>query len=584
MPELTIEDFKNVEGYNDSYWSTIPEQNREGYRQLYAFFKIQFPTPAHLVAFYDPALRDGNYKFHSWQAKIHSEHLSKKYSSEDPLEIALLAVNGSGKDKMVIAPFVVQFLMTNIMATITTTSSSAIQLNNQTEKYIRLLAERINSYHGFVLFEIVQRRIKCLITGSEIYLYATDDPGKAEGYHPVDPGRAYAIIVNEAKSIDEKIFEALTRCTGFTHWVEVSSPGKPEGHFYQMCTSTRTKRDKDNNVIPAVNFIRVTSDDCPHLGVTYKDRIKEIYGEHHHLYKSMVLAEFSSANEQVVLPFEKWDRCIKYPAVWIPDANGNIGGLDLSMGGDEQVLTVRNGNKVLIQLTWRIKDVTELVDKLEKAFRDYKLVGRPIYADAGGHGKHFIDLLRMRGWKNIQYVYNQGEPKDIKSYKNIGTEMWFNLATLIENQDILFEDKIVQDPILKKQACNRYYKFVNKDDTTVATLETKPQARAKGHPSPDRADSLALCFLNYKTPSQVKLKNEKLKKLEEEFKHRGVAPTIAGFVKSATRIREQQVYMQKNGIINATDKSSVVARNNDIKLELKQTLEHYNIPCNFKNN
>lgn len=548
----------------DSFFKSLPVELQKPYSELFEFFVSNFDTPAKLLAFYDIKLREGEYGFHTWQAKMHTEILSKRYTSEEPLELALRAVNGSGKDKMVLAPFVPWLLLTNVRATITTTSSSSAQLNNQTEKYIRIICQSVNAYHGFDVFDIKQRNIKCNITGSEIYLYATDDAGKAEGYHPVEHGRVFAIIINEAKSVAADIFEALTRCTGFTHWIEVSSPGKPEGHFYQLCTSLR----------PQVKQVVVTSDDCPHLGKSYKERLKEIYGVNHHLYKSMVNAEFSSTDEQVVLPFEKYERAVQYQPDWIQDNNGNVAGLDLSGGGDEQVLTVRNGNKIIAQQYWRIKDATVLVDELIKAFNRFGLAGRPIYADGGGMGITIINFLWKAGWKNVKAIYNNSEPKNGLAYYNNGAEMWFNLATLFENQELCFAQEIVNDPILKKQLCNRYYKLVNSGNTTVSQLESKVQARAKGHPSPDRADSTALCFLNYKTPQQVKERNAKLKQIRESLDNNGVVRTIREFIQGQQKLAQWDITSKKSGMINAMTPLTKTVRS-ELQKELSQLKEKF---------
>jgi len=547
----------------DAYFDTLSPDVKDAYFALHTFFVKNFENPAKLLAFYDKQLRTGEYSFYPWQAKIHKEHLGDtSYTGENPLELVITAVNGSGKDKMVISPFVPWFLMTNLMGTITCTSSSSAQLNNQTEKYIRLLCTSINTYHQVVIFDIKQRNIKCLVTGSEIFLYATDDAGKAEGYHPVEYGRKFAIIVNEAKSVASDIFEALTRCSGYTHWIEVSSPGRPDGHFYQNATTLREE----------VKKVVVVSDDCPHLGASYKTRLKDLYGENHHLYKSMVNAEFSSTEEQVVLPFEKYERCVKFECEHYPDKGGDSAGLDLSGGGDEQVLTIRNGNKVIAQYAWRIKDATVLVEELCRKFEFHNLRGRPINSDGGGMGITIINMLWKAGWKNVRAIYNNSDPQNSLAYYNTGAEMWFNLATLIENIEILFSPEIRKDPILKKQLCNRYYKLVNSGNTTVSQLESKPQAKSKGHPSPDRADSLALCFLNYKTPQQSKEKKARLKTIEESIKTLGVVRTVRGFIKSSSGNGSWDSYIRKSGIVNATSKRTNSA-NSELRKELHQNLE-----------
>lgn len=560
---MTLEDLAKVDGYNDPYWDSIPKELRDDYKNLFALFKLTLPTPAQLLYIYDKALRDNTYDFYKWQVAAHNDYLCKKYTAENPLELILLAVNGSGKDKMVLAPFLVWFLLTNIMGMTVVTSSSARQLDTQTEKYVRLICHTINNYHdGIEVFDIKQRRIRCNITGSEISLYATDDEGKAEGYHPVEPGRALAIVINEAKTVKDEIFEALTRCTGFTHWVEVSSPGKPDGHFYRKWHSDRS----------AVKKIHVVSDDCIHLGLTYKERLIEDYGENHYLYRSMVKGEFTDEEEQVVLGLDKFYRCAQHGPVFIND-DGPTAGLDLSGGGDEQVLAIRNGNKLLKIIAWKIKDAAVLINVLIKAFKDNGLEGRPIYADAGGLGKPIIDLLHERGWKNVRGLLNQTSPADSLAYSNLGTEMWFTFANLVENQDIIVWHESLKDELFRKQLCNRYYKFQNKNNTTVAQLESKQQAKAKGHPSPDRADAVILCFFRYKTAEESKKIAKIRRKFQEETKET-LRPTIQNFINSHNRYNKGRGNARTNGMIDASSRRVKIDKE-AIRADLQHMMEHY---------
>jgi hypothetical protein len=549
----------------------VTQEDKDAYEEVYNFFKEHWKSPAHVVALYDDDLQQGNYSLHKWQAEASDILAKDTYTSANPLELCVQAVNGSGKDRFVIAPFEAFFLGTKKNGTITTTSSSGTQLTNQTEKYIVRLCQKINNKHGFEVFDIKQRHIICNVTGSELHMFATDEAGKAEGYHPIDPNAPFAIIINEAKSIKPEIFEALTRCTGFQYWIEISSPGKPEGHFYQMATSNRMKKSLTSGLLEyAVKLIKVSAKDCPHLmSDNYIERLIEIYGESSHIFKSMVHAEFSSGDEQVVLSYEKYDRCVKFPAEHIPTSK-NIAGLDLSGGGDEQVLTVRNGNKVIGLHGMHIKDAVILVKTLISLFEQYQLQSCPIYADGGGMGITIIQMLWDKGWKNVKAIYNNSTPNNELAYKNNGTEMWFNLSNLYENQSICFADVIVRDSLLKKQLCNRHFNYVN----TVAQLESKPQAKAKGHPSPDRADSLALCFLNYKTPKEIAKRKASLTKAKDEFNASkdNRFYSIRQYITNKFNNRNQFKTFTGGtdiAISNASRKDS----NENLRLEINQTLK-----------
>lgn len=544
------------------------ETEQEAKDIIFDFWQKTILSPAHILYIYDKDFRENKRCLHKWQSKIHTEYLNKEYTSEMPLELCIQAVNGSGKDLFVIALFEAFFMMRYKDGTCITTSASGTQLKNQTEKYIRALCEKINNYHQMMIFEIKERDIKCTITNTQLFLFATDEAGKAEGYHPAGPDKPFAIIINEAKSIVSEIFEALTRCTGFQYWIEVSSPGKPIGHFYQMCSSNRTSINKDGIVSNAVKYVRVTSDDCPHLGSNYKSRIAELYGINHTLYKSMVECEFCSEDENVVLSYEKYNRAIKFQAEWYRDTNGNSAGLDLSGGGDEQALYIRNGNRIIGFKTWREKDANVLVSRLIDAFNHFNLKDRIIYADAGNMGMTIIQLLHNKGWKNIRPIYNQSNPKNSVSYKNLGTEMWFELANLFENNELCFDECIVRDTTLQKQLCGRYFKFTTDNQSH---LEPKPQARAKGHPSPDRADALALCFLNYKTPRIASVK-DKEKKARQDYEDSKLIklPLIRSFVEASGK------EMKNNIAYNYSNRESFDDNKSDLLKEIKQILNNSN--------
>lgn len=454
---------------------------REEAKLLIEFWQ-SFNDPADFIAFYDTSFQKGEYNLHDWQKECNQEIGKNIYTSENPLELCLLAVNGSGKDRMVIGPFAPWFCLKYIESLIVITSSSGQQLSSQTEKYIRYFCECVNTKHHFQVFEILQRHIKNQLTGSEIRLFATDEAGKAEGYHPFKPGRKFAIIANEAKSIDEEIFKALTRCTGFSHRIDVSSPGLPDGHFFNLFNSSREN----------VKKYRITSDMCPHLGESYKLRVAEEYGIDSAYYRSLIHAEFNSSEEQVVIPIELWNEVEKFcrtSFIHIPSTS-NIGGLDIALGGDETTFTFRNGNKQEKMIAFRERDSNKLIDRLDDILKSYPC--SKVNADAGGLGKPILDILRKRGHKEISYVYNNGTPVNSIAYDNLGCEMWFNLKRHLENRSISL---LWREDLLKKQLCNRYYKFL-KDN--CAQLVAKQKMRSQGQLSPDRADATTLCFKDLK--------------------------------------------------------------------------------------
>ena len=446
---------------------------------------IEFIDPYEMLLVCDDNMLNGLVKLHPWQKKVLRE-FAEPSTSDKPYKAVVRAANGSGKDNFIVAPCAVWLSLRYENSLVVVTSSSGNQLDRQTDKYIKQLTTAQNKLFGAQVWKQNYRRYENLVNGSAIEMFVTDEAGRAEGWHPTVPEGQFAILVSEAKSIPDEIFMALARCTGFTKRVDVSSPGLPIGHFYNICVGG------------VWNQHHVTAFDCPHLSQDYIVDIRDTYGENSTLYRSMVLAEFGGLEEQVVINFAAIAELDKYEIEHVQEGY-NVAGLDLSAGGDEQVVVVRNGNKVIGVEAFKFHDTTVLVEKLSEVFYRYDLDNSQsvIYGDAGGLGKPILDQLNRDGW-NVTYVLNQAVPYNKLAYLNRGAELWFSIARHIENAEII----IPTDVTLRKQLASRYYTVTPQNKIQ---LESKRQAKSKGHASPDRADAFVLAFADYRgiLPSHV---------------------------------------------------------------------------------
>lgn len=463
---------------------------------------MDFPTfdsPLEFLLFIDPQWSAKGVGLYDWQVQWLEYFKPKKIVHDDgsydlipptsfkPTRACLRANNGSGKSMVGIGPIALYYLYSFLLTQEILTSASGGQLDRQAGRHVKTLASKVNKRFqkllGFEVFEIQYRKITCLLNGSILDLFATDEAGKAEGWHPVEVNAQFLIFVDEAKSISEPIFEALDRCTGYTVRAEVSSPGKDEGTFYENCVG---------------NFFQdfhVTAFDCPHIPEDDSKRTEIKYGKTSPFYKSKVLAEFSSVEDLVILTGETWGYYIDaLPSIRRQREDFNTGGLDLSGGGAETVLMVRNGNELIGQAIFQIRDHHLLRRALIEQFLYYKIKARHLYIDAGGMGAPIITELEYEGWAGVNRVFNNTKAKDFKSLKNLGIESWLELASLITNKQIRIPEKF-QSALLVRQLTHRYYEFA--DDGKVYKLESKQKAIANGRHSPDRADALVLCFLNY---------------------------------------------------------------------------------------
>jgi len=451
---------------------------------------LKFNSPLELVTFVDDEILNGQMKLHKWQAQIMTDFANPS-TDQDPFRSVVRAANGSGKDKYIIAPCAVWLGTVYDDSLCIITSASGNQLDRQTDRYIQQLLNGINRLFEKQIWKLNYRHYTNLLNGSTIELFATDEPGRAEGWHPAVANGQFGIFVSEAKSISDDIFTALARCTGFTKRVDVSSPGIPDGHFYNACVGNVWKQ------------YHVTAFDCPHLSQDYIDDVKNAYGENSTLYRSMILADFGGLEEQVVINFQ---QLVELDEVEIDHkaAEQNTAGLDLSAGGDEQVLAVRNGNQLIALESFKFTDTVVLIEHLEKLFYKYNLdnADAVIYGDAGGLGKPILDTLKANNWP-VKYVLNQAKPRNELAYLNRGAETWFNVAKLIENKEII----IPKYSTLRKQLASRYYMVTPQNKLQ---LESKKVAKSKGRKSPDQADAFVLAFCDY-YPTKTRGKRVKYK-------------------------------------------------------------------------
>ena len=469
------------------------------------FDGVDIADPVELLTMLDENILSGNTRLHDWQIQFMMDFARHDHTKERPFQAVVQACNSSGKDKYIIAACAVWLCMRYREVECPITSSSGNQLDNQTGAHIDRLCNQANAVFG-KLWKINYREYTFQHVGelgqpmpSKLKLFATDEAGKAEGYHPVDAGKKMAIFTSETKSIPEDITSALERCTGFTHRVDASSPGLPAGYFYNTCMAGIPREEltdvKDVDSTQVVLY-KVTAYQCNHITHSEIERIasKLPGGKNNVVFKSSILAEFGTTDEMVVIPSAFVHRATKVENItWLQEEH-NTAGLDLSDGGAETVLAIRNGNKLIGLEAFRFQDSEDTIEYLQEKFKFYNL-NHPdalIFGDYCGMGGPMLKSLKRKGWSNMRYVDSRNTASEPKTYLNRGTELFFNMRLLLERNELI----LMNDKVLTTQLSTRYYKITTKN---IHQLLSKLEQKSKGYPSPDRADAVNLCFWNYKS-------------------------------------------------------------------------------------
>ncbi len=409
-------------------------------------------------------------------------------TSAQPIKYLLAAANGSGKDQIILAAWAVWYACTAKRSWVKITSSSAEQIKTQTDPWVRWLIDKLNRHFGRVYGRSVRNYHAITEIGSRIGLHVTDDESKAEGAHP-DPGGRLGIAINEAKSISRLIYQAMARCSGYDTWIEVSSPGKDSGRFYEKHLTA------DHYPLPMklgkYFFRRITGFQCPHLTEAQRLEILDAGGggETNALYESSWMANFSSIDEELVIhPYMLEKVKLLQPL------NGKKRfGLDIGGGGDPTVMWLISGTKVVKKIKFAEKDIIIQTDRLYGYLSSNDFLDSYGFGDHNGLGQGVVDGLRHRGIK-IVGLYAQESSTQPDVYANLGAELHFNIRDLIVNGVL----PIPEDPDLRSQLTGRYYKEKGKG---LKALESKRDYKKRNNNrSPDDSDAFVLAFADCTVP------------------------------------------------------------------------------------
>lgn len=477
-----------------------------------------FDNPVALLLTLNPEISLYKWQFEEMM-RVAGYLTTGKYSKEDktpisrihPYRLVLAAANGSGKDAIVIAYCALWYAVSGQRNRVIITSSSFEQIKFQTEPAIVEVVRLFNKKFGRVIRSVQFHHVISSI-GSEIKMFATDDPGHAEGYHAWGGGGIMR-IVNEAKTVREEIHQAMARWTGITHHLEISSPGIKSGHMYNVAETAIQYPGPAQ--LSQYFFRRVTAFDCPHISKAHIDAQIAEFGEDSPLVRSSIHAEFTEFGTPVIIPEDVFIKCLTNPP---PHQGSKIGiGLDLAGGGDEDAIFVREGNKVIYSYFFRQADTDLAAEIIDARLDPWRRADYDFRADNGGVGQGIIDRLVRLGW-NITRTNNQSPANRKSLFLNLGAEVWYHVARLITHKLIILPSGIDK---FQKQMTTRQWKD-NDSNQGKFCLESKKEAKLAGRPSPDRADAFNLCFFSYRPGFQevpkVEKPTERLFTAEELFR------------------------------------------------------------------
>lgn len=403
-----------------------------------------------------------------WQDKVVAP-LEKAGWGKPIVQISALAPNEAGKSSRIVAGSGLYWVSVHAKGKVAITTKDQKQLN---EQIIPAIEAQLHKFEGYKSVRSPYYRVTTP-TGGLIIAYVTDDSSRVEGLHG-SPESPLLEIVDEAKSVEERIFAGIDRC-GYQALIYCSSGGLMQGTFYESQTKNRA----------SFHCVRAGLKDCPHISPEKVKRIIDKYGENHPFTRSCVYGEFMEQDDadQFIFPHSAVMQAIENPPKHLSSGQ-RIGFVDFAEGTAEHVLAVRDGNKTDIAIAFREANKHAACSRLIRAFMQAGLKEDQIWGDAAD--KEALDILSSLGW-NI-HRKNFGAPaSNPEVYVSWGAEAWTETSIGISTGQLIVPD----DPILIAQLTCRKKTITGRGKLGA---EEKYDMRKRGVESPDRAD--AYCGAN----------------------------------------------------------------------------------------
>jgi hypothetical protein len=304
--------------------------------------------------------------------------------------------------------------------------------------------------------------------------------------------------VDEAKSVPDEIFMGVDRIlsTGKAQVLIASTPGvQLSGGFFECFTK---RRDRFYCMHVPAKRLSTTPFFASRVNQEWADRIIREYGVDHPFTQSAVFAEFVEATEDVLIPLQWAECCVRadMPGMLTEPSMGvDVG---RSVEGDESVIAIAEGARVLPLLCLREKDTMKLVGKVVQLMRQHNIRPENISVDETGVGGGVVDRLKEIGIR-VNAV-NFGAPAtDRTKYKDRSAEMWGEVRKRAQKQFAYSRDgkagedglSLPDDPKLLQQFASRRFKVLSNG---TIQLESKLEMRQRGMASPDRADAVVLAL------------------------------------------------------------------------------------------
>lgn len=181
-------------------------------------------------------------------------------------------------------------------------------------------------------------------------------------------------------------------------------------------------------------------------------------------------------------------------------------GVDVARFGDDRtVILKRNGDKVVEVTPYRGLDLMQTAGHVAQAIDRFKPAAT--FIDAVGMGAGVVDRLKQLQYGGIIEV-NAGSKPNNPRFMNKRAEMWHSMRQWLEERGDIPNNQEFMDDLTRIN-----YEF---DHANRLKMEGKDKMKARGAPSPDFGDGLALTFAQSIAPPDLRSAINMLESAPEE--------------------------------------------------------------------
>ena len=427
----------------------------------------------------------------AWQRTVLRDlarHISANTAPEAVLQALREAVaSGRGIGKSALVSWLILWMLsTKIGSSVIVSANSENQLRKVTwGELTKWAAMSINSHWWEVsatnlapaawIATLVERDLKkgTRYWGAEGKLWSEENPDAYAGVHNHD---GMMVIFDEASGIPDGIWSVasgfFTEPIVHRYWFAFSNPRRGSGYFYECF---HAKRD-----FWATRQIDARSVEGTDRAIY--DQIIAEHGEDSFQARVEVYGEFPTTGDDQFIGPHIVNEAMKRPRYKDPTAPVVLGIDPARHGADSTVIVVRQGRDLTEIRRYRGDDTMTVVGHVIEAIEEFKPA--LVVMDEGGLGYGILDRLNEQRYKVRGVNFGQ-KAKNSIMWGNKRAEIWGAMREWLKSASIPDDRQLKTDLIGPKTKPN---------SSGTMFLETKKDMKARGLPSPDAADALAVTF------------------------------------------------------------------------------------------